>query len=188
MKPIKIEEDFINLLTKIAWWFDCYHNKNVAWLSLVFTVITSFLINIFIGIDSYNTTIVYAGSFDVWFIVYIVILPTITTLAMLFARSLFLLSINHAYSTKQVIENTKKSPNPNKYTHWILTCRTSALTPIVCGALDSHTSEAFSVAVMMIVTITPSLYFLCVDSLPPGLKKKKLEEKETEKLESVTSL
>lgn len=189
MKPTKIEEQFINLLTRFAWWVDYKYNKGVVWLSVVFTAVTSYTITVLISIDSYNQTIaVHSINFETWVMIFMVIFPSITTIAMLCVLGIFLFILNPPPSHKQLFQNIKKSPNPNKYTYWILSCRLSLVLPFIAGSIQSFGTTSFFGAIFTIVAFTPSVYLFCVDPIPPGLKKKMLEEKETGKLEPVTSL
>lgn len=188
MKPTLIEEAFINVLTRCAWWFDYKYNKSVVWLVVACTSVISYITVVLFGIDSYSQTISYAISFKIWFFIFIFLLPVVITVMMLLVLVAYLFVSSPYYTRKQILQNTKKSPNPNKYTHWIVTCRLSVIFPIFFGALRSSEGASFLISIFMIVAITPSLYLLCVNPIPPGLKKKMLEENELGKLEPVTSL
>jgi hypothetical protein len=167
MKPFLIEEYFINFLTKIAWWINIRFNKETVWLSLFYIIFSSTLISVLQTIDSLTN----AQDFIVLFFNFLfkTTIQIIFLLLFWWAAVLFNDIFNIGCS---VLRNTKITPNPNKNTWWIVECRYTAVVPLILNLLNE---ASFSKMISIILIIVPSFYILCVDQIPPGIKKKKLE-------------
>lgn len=179
MKPIKIEEQFINLLTKCAWWIDIRFGKGAIWFSLCYIVSSSVLLCIFQAVDSFSQT----EDFTAWVIYFLFkTIGFIVAFLLFWWMNIFLSYL--IYGEESVLKNTTVMPNPNKYSKWMFECRYAVIFPPMFNSLLYH---SFLDMLGIIFVSVPSLYILCVDPVPPGLKKKKLEEKEFGNLKPVTN-
>lgn len=180
MKPVKIEESFIDQLTKCSWWLDKHFNIGTIWFSMLYILISV----IFLNVPKAFNSLAQIEDFNAVVISFLIDVVVDSAAFLLFLRmNIYLADIHDGLES--VLVNTKLNPNPNKYKIWILGCRYSCILPLIFNVFGII---SFFSMITIILIMGPSFYILCIDPIPPGLKKKILEEKEVWKLEPVTSL
>ncbi len=180
MKLLSIEDDFINVLTKITWWVSVRFDKGTVWLSLFLIVFSSGVVHLLFAIDSFNSMVQSASDVSVW-ILSTILVPTVGTIlysVCIWSVYVFIFSMLHGNFS--ILKNTNQTPNPNKYNGWVWMCRVQTISPFVLGIVQHN---MFISVVSVVIIVVPSLYILCVDQIPPAKKKEMQEEVENKRLQ-----
>lgn len=181
MKLLEIENDFINLLTKLVWWVDVKFNKGTVWVSLMIVVGVPYVATILLGVDLINYYTETSFNFVSYFILLFVILPILLSIQFLCCYgAVIILFGGLLWNNWTLFKNTKKSPNPNRYASWIWVCRgmwvlESVVSFVVFRELGTALLSLFETIFFVLVYQT-SLYTLCVNPITPQEKEKRKQE------------
>lgn len=164
MDPTNIEKRFVYWLTAICWWIDIKLNKNTVWCSFAINFFVVFLLNILV-------------YFTIEITEHLLLQMTLDTFLSPFLFYFFACMYNNK---DRLIENTKKSPNPNIYGEGIFHARIEIIMFILFTPTLFYFGNMFYLAV--IVAAMVSFYVLCVDRIPPYEKEKRLHRSSSQKL------
>lgn len=177
-KAVRIFDEKIDtILTQFCWWSEVRYGKDNVWwakctLMFIFplsSTLQNFVHNLEITLFSAMSSFL-TNFFLSWLV--------------------FILFVNYFPPTKKTIEDAQKSPNKNKGNLLIQSLKIIApfaglfvfsITPLFLHFSPETIRNYFDCA--FLVSVELILYFLCTEPIPPGEKRKRLEEKEKNRLQ-----
>lgn len=173
----KIDNAILELITKIVWWIDIHFEKNTVWLIKWLVIFVGPFLSFLIYFIDNNYQLTQKNLTQ-----FISLMITLRIFFFIFEKQIPEVSV--------VFENTKHCPNKNKTISFFDNLKIALMITYLFFEIKSiqvlfRVNDNYSTS-LFLVTIFISCYLFCVDPMPPGVKRKKLEEKEMRRLRVVT--